>query len=900
MSKKMTKRYLSILLSAIMLMSVFVTAFSFETQAITTVDIKIANVTRKYQEAATFLNMCNDYRRNKNLSDWTMDSELMELAMKRAAELAIYPSLDSPGGSNYLDSENVRGQLIGINVFNLSTLINSYQTDPEYYATLNADDMNAAGVGIVTVRNKKYVCLLASNKTVKTIDSSVLTQADKTLDQQTSVYPAILSNVKLNYNDQQTFYCGSTMNICFAIKNNNVVTAWLTADCGVVSSSNTKAFTAGSNGAITGVRPGTSNITLKLKNYPSITASAEYIAVAKSLADCIISDIPDQYYTGSPIMPSFTVESYSGEILTKDKDYTVSYTNNINVGTASVTVTGIGAYIDQTASAEFKIINDPNTFKVSGKVSKDTLVAGGSTTITASVTGGTSPIKYKFEAAPSESTSYTVIQAEGTASSCSYQPSAAGTYNIRITAKDSANRSSTATVTVTVKPALDANISLSSYKFTLGNTVTIKASATGGFSPYTYDYAVIVPDSTSWTTLSSNSSAVSYSYKPSKAGIYQFRVQAKDSAGNTSSEVSTLTVEGATLTNNTTVSKTSFTVGETVTVKGAASGGNGTYTYEFYYKRNTATAWTKFGSAATATFKPSSAGTFNIRVYAKDSAGASSVKDFTLTAKAALVNNTTVSKTNFTVGETVTVKGAASGGSGTYTYEFYYKRNTATAWTKFGSAATAAFKPSSAGIFNIRVYAKDSAGASAVKDFTVTAESLANNSTVSKTSFTVGEAVTVKGAASGGSGTYTYEFYYKKSTASTWTKFGSAATATFKPSSAGIFNIRVYAKDSKGASAVKDFMLIANSAGLLNNTTVSKTNFTVGETVTVKGAASGGSGTYTYEFYYKRSTSSTWTKFGSAATATFKPSSAGTFNIRVYAKDSKGAFAVKDFTVTAK
>ncbi|MBR2176524.1 MAG: hypothetical protein IJ861_06235, partial [Clostridia bacterium] len=232
---------------------------------------------------------------------------------------------------------------------------------------------------------------------------------------------------------------------------------------------------------------------------------------------------------------------------------------------------------------------------------------------------------------------------------------------------------------------------------------------------------------------------------------------------------------------------------------------------------------------------------------------------------------------------------------------FYYKRSTATAWTKFGSTTTANFKPSSAGTFNIRVYAKDSKGASAVKDFTVTAGGLVNNSTVSKTSFNVGEAITVKGAATGGSGTYTYEFYYKRSTATSWTKFGSTTTATFKPSSAGTFNIKVTAKDSKGASTSKEFTVTAASgSALVNNSTVSKTSFNVGEAITVKGAASGGTGAYTYDFYYKRSTSGTWTRFGSSATANFKPSSAGTFNIRVYANDSTGASVVKDFTVTAK
>ena len=372
-------------------------------------------------------------------------------------------------------------------------------------------------------------------------------------------------------------------------------------------------------------------------------------------------------------------------------------------------------------------------------------------------------------------------------------------------------------------------------------------------------------------------------------------ITAKTSSGKTASVNVTVYTP---LVNNTTISKTNFKAGQAVTIKGAAAGGSEDYEYEFYYKRSTASTWIKFGSSATATFKPSSPGTFDIRVYVKDSAGTSAVKNFTLTAEG-LVNDSMVSKTNFKVGEAVTIKGAASGSTGSYTYEFYYKRSTASTWTKFGSAAIATFKPSSAGTFNIKVIAKDSAGASAVKNFTLTAfTALINNTTVSKTNFKVGEAVTIKGAATGGSGNYQYEFYYKRSTASTWTKFGSATTATFKPSSAGTFNIRVYAKDSVGNSSVKNFTLTAFTA-LVNNTTVSKTNFKVGEAVTVKGAAAGGNGDYRYEFYYKRTTSDKWVRFGSAATATFKPSSAGSFNIRVYAKDSAGNASVKNFTVTA-
>lgn len=56
-----------------------------------------------------------------------------------------------------------------------------------------------------------------------------------------------------------------------------------------------------------------------------------------------IEEIPDQIYTGAAFKPE--VKVYNGEeLLTNKKDYTVSYKNNTNAGTAIVTVNGKGNY----------------------------------------------------------------------------------------------------------------------------------------------------------------------------------------------------------------------------------------------------------------------------------------------------------------------------------------------------------------------------------------------------------------------------------------------------------------------------------------------------------------------------------------------------------------------------
>ena len=101
---------------------------------------------------------------------------------------------------------------------------------------------------------------------------------------------------------------------------------------------------------------------------------------------CTVSDIPDQTYTGSAITPAIDIET----TLTLDTDYTIEYSDNTNVGTATVTVTGIGNYggtIERTFTINPKTVPVPTA--VIGLIytgSEQTGVAGGEGY---TVTGGT-------------------------------------------------------------------------------------------------------------------------------------------------------------------------------------------------------------------------------------------------------------------------------------------------------------------------------------------------------------------------------------------------------------------------------------------------------------------------------------------------------------------------------
>ena len=70
--------------------------------------------------------------------------------------------------------------------------------------------------------------------------------------------------------------------------------------------------------------------------------------------DITIADMADQTYSASAITPTLTV-TFGSTALVKDVDYTVSAENNTNVGTATITIAGIGNYTN-AKSKTFEIV----------------------------------------------------------------------------------------------------------------------------------------------------------------------------------------------------------------------------------------------------------------------------------------------------------------------------------------------------------------------------------------------------------------------------------------------------------------------------------------------------------------------------------------------------------------
>lgn len=76
----------------------------------------------------------------------------------------------------------------------------------------------------------------------------------------------------------------------------------------------------------------------------AITKTEQPEEEGKKLSQCIITLSQTSYtYDGSPKTPKVTVKD-GNKILQEGRDYTVSYENRINIGTAKVILTGIGNY----------------------------------------------------------------------------------------------------------------------------------------------------------------------------------------------------------------------------------------------------------------------------------------------------------------------------------------------------------------------------------------------------------------------------------------------------------------------------------------------------------------------------------------------------------------------------
>ena len=258
-------------------------------------------------------------------------------------------------------------------------------------------------------------------------------------------------------------------------------------------------------------------------------------------------------------------------------------------------------------------------------------------------------------------------------------------------------------------------------------------------------------------------------------------------------------------------------------------------------------------------------------------------------------------------GTALTLKGIGYGGSETgYKYEFIVDGKTVQAsstkdsytWNLTGGSHT------------IKCIITDSTGATATSTKTYTGDGdtpvnpLENKSTISATSITKGSSITMTAKATGGTTPYTYTYFCKSPSSSSYTTLSTTTSTTYKhtPANTGAYSYAVKVVDANGDSDVKYFTVKVNAAttALANNSTISATTITKGSSIKLTAKASGGTAPYKYKYFCKPQSDLDWTALTGTTTATtytHTPARTMSYQYAVKIADAKGKTSTKYFTV---
>lgn len=272
---------------------------------------------------------------------------------------------------------------------------------------------------------------------------------------------------------------------------------------------------------------GTATITVEGCGDYSGTASGTYEITPKNITECQVHYSSGVDYTGAECRPGVTVMDGETVELTKDKDYTVSYSNNTNPGTATITIKGQGNYTG-TYTGSFTIVkkNDPTPEKIN-------LSSAVITVADQTYTGKTliPSITVVLNGAVLPASAYTVAYSNninvGTATVTvtgqgNYVGSASATFAIKAAAKP-------VTPTVT-KPGKVKGISVKSVKTTSATLKWKKVSGASGYMIYRKN------PSTGKSKLVKTVSSKTVSYKATKlksATKYTYTIYAYKLSGKT-------------------------------------------------------------------------------------------------------------------------------------------------------------------------------------------------------------------------------------------------------------------------------------------------------------------------------------------------------------------------------
>ncbi len=362
------------------------------------------------------------------------------------------------------------------------------------------------------------------------------------------------------------------------------------------------------------------------------------------------------------------------------------------------------------------------------KLNNTAVKIGGKIIAKSSFKGGVEPYTYRYSY-KKENGAWVVASDFSEHDSYTYAfPKAAAYYTIRVTVKDARGNTLSKNINAAVTNPTGKSLSqgkskISATNVALGGSIKTTAAVTGGTAPYKY-YVSYRSGTGDWIKADEH-----YKYEnttifnmPKKAGKYTVRIGVKDYTGKYIGKTFTVNVKTLSL-NNTKTNITTAKIKQNVTLTAKTQYNYGKVQYRYSYHKS-GKSWTYAGSYTSSSkhsFKFSAAGTYYVRVQAKDSAGKVISKQFKITVKQLNISGSKVSSSLLKAGSKTKLTAKTSYASGTAKYRYSYHKE-GKSWTYSGGYTTASthnFKFNGNGVYYVRVQVKDGTGKILSKSFKI-------------------------------------------------------------------------------------------------------------------------------------------------------------------------------------
>ena len=261
---------------------------------------------------------------------------------------------------------------------------------------------------------------------------------------------------------------------------------------------------------IKNVNAGTSYVMVQgIGAYSGTTTKAFTINQIDLGANCEISNPTVQTYTGSKIKPALTI-SYQGKTLKKDIDYSITYKNNLNPGTATITIKGKRNFTG-TVTKTFEIENR-DIKNLTPKLSYSVM----------SYTGKERRPKVSLDGL-TEGVDYTVEYLNNTK---------VGTATVRVTGIGSCYGETKATFTIRLSTPQKVSTNLRKHKSKGYNDIKVTWNKVAGATSYRVYYKASTSSTWKYKKVSGGSTTTKTFYDFSSGRKYNFKVVAYCSKGN--------------------------------------------------------------------------------------------------------------------------------------------------------------------------------------------------------------------------------------------------------------------------------------------------------------------------------------------------------------------------------